>query len=297
MQVVDPHMHLWNLQSHRYPWLAAPRRWFIGPYESIAHTHELADFLRDAEGIEVLKLVHIDAGHDPSDPVAETRWLQEITARPESRGMPQAIVATADLSAADAEAVLEAHAQFPNLRGIRQILNVHPDPFYDFIGRDLMAAPAWQRGFGLLRRFGLSFDLQLYPRQMPQAAALARAHPDTPIILNHAGMFVDRDSVRGWLDWRDGMRALAACANVSVKISGLGMLDHRWTVESIRPYVLETIAQFDVARCMFASNFPVDRLYGSYAALWNGFAAVVAGASADEHAALFRGNAERIYRI
>jgi len=110
-------------------------------------------------------------------------------------------------------------------------------------------------------------------------------------------MFADRDSVAGWLEWRDGMRGLAACANVNVKISGLGMFDHVWTAESIRPYVLETIATFGVERCMFASNFPVDRLHGSYRAIWEAFARITAGTSAAEQAALFRENARRIYRL
>ena len=93
------------------------------------------------------------------------------------------------------------------------------------------------------------------------------------------------------------MRELVACPNVAVKISGLGMLDHRWTVESLRPLVLETIDAFGTERSMFASNFPVDRLYRDYATLWRAFEAIVHGASEAEKAALFRGNAERIYRL
>jgi predicted TIM-barrel fold metal-dependent hydrolase len=93
------------------------------------------------------------------------------------------------------------------------------------------------------------------------------------------------------------MRELAACPNVAVKISGLGMLDHLWTVESLRPLVLETIDAFGTERSMFASNFPVDRLYRDYATLWRAFEAIVYGASEAEKAALFRGNAERIYRL
>ena len=110
-------------------------------------------------------------------------------------------------------------------------------------------------------------------------------------------MFVDRGSVAGWREWRDGLRALAAASNVAIKLSGMGMVDHRWTVESLRPYALEAIDAFGAERAMFASNFPVDRLYGSYAALWRAFEAIVADMSAAERDALFRRNAERIYRI
>lgn len=297
MQVVDPHIHLWDLEANRYPWLERPAEIFTGDYSSIARTHRLEHFLADATPVEVLKVVHIDAGHDAADPVRETRWLQGVADEPGSRGMPNAIVASIDLSRQDAKATLEAHAAAPNLRGVRQILNVHPDPRFDYVGRHYMAEEAWAGNFGLLAKHELSFDLQVYPSQMRTAAALASAHPGIPIILNHAGMFADRNAVGGWREWRDGLRALAAQSNVSVKISGLGMLDHRWTVESLRPYVLDAIDAFGINRAMFASNFPVDRLYSSYEALWSAFAAIVSDMGEHEKAAMFRGNAERIYRI
>jgi predicted TIM-barrel fold metal-dependent hydrolase len=296
MQVVDPHIHLWDLKTHHYPWLANPQTSFVGDARELKHDYLLGDLLRDAQGVEVLKLVHVDANHDPADPVEETRWLQGI-AEGVGRGMPNGIVAGADLSADNAEAVLEAHAAFANTRGIRQILNVHANPLYDYVGRHYMHDTTWRRNFALLKRHAMSFDLQLYPSQMSDAAALAREHHVTQFIVNHAGMFVDRSSVQGYRAWRDGMRALAACENVAVKISGLAMFDHAWTVESFRPYVLETIDTFGCERAMFASNFPVDRLFGSYGALWNAYASIVDGASDSEKDALFRRNAERIYRI
>lgn len=297
MQVVDPHIHLWDLEINVYPWLANPGEIFTGDYRSIAKTHLLADFDADAGAIEATKLVHIDAGHDPADPVRETRWLQGVADDPASGGRPNAIVGSADFSKDDVEHTLAAHAESPNFRGIRQILNVHSNKRLDFVGRHFMAEPAWRQRFRLLAKYGLSFDLQLYPHQMRDAAKLAPENPEVPIILNHAGMFADRNSVEGWRMWRDGLRALAAQPNVSAKISGLGMLDHQWTTESIRPYVLETIDAFGTDRAMFASNFPVDRLYSSYEKLWNAYASIVADMTLAEQAALFRHNAERIYRI
>jgi predicted TIM-barrel fold metal-dependent hydrolase len=297
MQVVDSHIHLWDLKTHRYPWLENPGVSFVGDARELKHDYLLNDLLDEAGDIEVLKLVHVEANHDPADPVEETRWLQSIAERDESRGMPNAIVAAVDLSAPKAPALLEAHAAFASTRGIRQILNVHDKPLYDYVGRHFMREPVWREHFGLLRRHDLSFDLQLYPSQMEEAAALAHAHADTQFIVNHAGMFVDRSSVAGYRAWRDGLRLLASCPNVAVKISGLAMFDHAWTVESLRPYVLETIDAFGAQRAMFASNFPVDRLFGSYAALWHAYAAIVDGASDSEKDALFRRNAERLYRI
>jgi predicted TIM-barrel fold metal-dependent hydrolase len=297
MQVVDSHIHLWDLKTHRYPWLENPGVSFVGDARDLKHDYLLDDLLGEAGDIDVLKLVHVEANHDPADPVEETRWLQSMADRDASRGMPNAIVAAVDLSAQNAPALLEAHGSFANTRGIRQILNVHDNKLFDYVGRHYMREPQWREHFALLRRYDLSFDLQLYPSQMEEAAALARAHADTVLIVNHAGMFVDRNSVAGYRAWRDGMRLLAACPNIAVKISGLAMFDHHWTVESLRPYVLETIDTFGVERAMFASNFPVDRLFGSYANVWCAYAAIVGDASEAEKDALFRRNAERYYRI
>ncbi|WP_250514957.1 amidohydrolase family protein [Caballeronia sp. INDeC2] len=294
MQVVDPHIHLWDLKTHHYPWLANPRTSFVGDARDLQHDYLLSDLLRDAQDIDVLKLVHVDANHDPADPVEETRWLQSIA---DKEGMPNGIVAGADLSANNAQQVLEAHAAFANTRGIRQILNVHENKLYDYVGRQYMREPQWRKHFALLKRFDMSFDLQLYPSQMEEAAQLAREHADTQFIVNHAGMFVDRNSTHGYRAWREGMRMLAACPNVAVKLSGFAMFDHDWTIESLRPYVHETIDTFGSDRAMFASNFPVDRLFGTYTALWNAYAQIVGDASDSEKHALFVSNAERIYRI
>lgn len=297
LQVVDPHVHFWDLDTHCYPWLANPGISFVGDARALRFNYLPADLLREAGDIDVLKVVHVEANYDPADPVEETRWLQGLADAGGARAFPDAIVAAADLSAANAPAVLEAHAAFSRTRGIRQILNVHANPLYNYVDRHYMRDATWRRHFGLLAHYRLSFDLQLYPSQMEEAAALARAHPDVSLIVNHAGMFVDRNSVQGYRAWRDGLHVLAACPNVTVKISGLAMFDHDWSVESLRPYVLEAIDAFGPARAMFASNFPVDRLFGTYEGLWHAYAQIVSGASEDERAALFRGNAERIYRI
>ncbi|MEA3123670.1 MAG: hypothetical protein QOD67_689 [Caballeronia sp.] len=296
MQVVDPHIHLWDLKTHHYPWLANPGKSFVGDARELKHDYLIGDLLRDAAPVQVLKLVHVDANHDPTDPVEETRWLQHV-ADNEGRGLPNAIVARADLSADNVQEVLEGHAAFANTRGIRQILNVHANPLYDYVGRHYMREPAWRKNFALLKRYSLSFDLQLYPSQMKEAAELAQEHAGTQFIVNHAGMFVDRSSVEGFRAWREGLRALAACPNVAVKISGLAMFDHQWSVESFRPYVLETIDAFGCERAMFASNFPVDRLFATYEGLWNAYASIVKDLRDTEKEALFKSNAERIYRI
>ncbi|GLQ54277.1 amidohydrolase family protein [Devosia nitrariae] len=292
LTVVDPHIHLWDLSTRLYPGLETPSTGLIGDNTAIARSYLLDDLIADAGEVEILKAVHVEAF--PTDPVAETRHLQAMA---DTRSQVKlAIVANADLSAADAEAMLAAHAAYPAVRGIRQVINLHTDPLFTYVTKDYLADPAWQKGFKLLDRFGMSFDLQLYPHQMQAAARLAADNPATQIILNHAGMFVDR-TLAGWRQWRVGLRLLAEQPNVCVKISGLGMFDHDWTLESIRPYVLETLDVFGAERAMFASNFPVDKLFSSYGDLWRAFAAIVADLSGDEQAALMRGTAERVYRL
>ena len=294
--VVDPHFHMWNLEEHSYPWLTqkpAPIQ-VAGPVEAIAHNYLIEDYLADAQPQGVVKAVHIDAGWDYADPVGETAWIQSVADR---TGFPNGIVVRAELDKPDVEKVLEAHTAYPSVRGVRHILNWHPDPTKTYIQRnDLLTDAAWLRGYALLVKYGLSFDLQIYPAQMADAARLAGGFPDIPLILNHAGMPVDKDA-EGLAQWRQGMRLLAEQPNVTVKISGLGMLDWHWTEASIRPFVLESIDIFGTERSMFASNFPVDRLYSSYATLYDAFRSIVSDFSEPDQRKLFHDNAMRVYRI
>ncbi len=296
LTMVDAHMHLWDLKRIRYPWLTPPLPAGItGDVSPIARDYLLDDYLGDAAGggAHVRKIVHIEAGADPADALAETRWLQSLA---DARGYPQAIVAHAELQRSGAAELLERHAAHRNVRGIRQILNWHPDPAKTYTPRDLLADEAWWAGFARLKRHGLSFDLQIYPGQMPAAARLASRHPDTPLILNHTGMPVEKDAA-GIDAWRSGMRVLAAQPNVAVKISGLAMLDWHWSDASLRPFVLETLELFGAQRTMIASNFPVDRLFGTFGQFCAAYTRILAGASAAERANLYSGTAERIYRI
>lgn len=292
LRVVDPHIHLWDLSTGLYPGLEKPSTGFIGSNAPIARSYLLDEFLAEGgSAVEVVGAVHVEAF--PTDPVAETAHLQSIA---DNSPIPIAIVANADLTAPQAQMILEAQATHRGFRGIRQVLNRHADPLYNYVGRDFLQDPAFEAGFKLLKRHGASFDLQLYPSQAADAAALAGRHADTQIVLDHAGMWVDR-TLSGWRAWRDGLRRLAAHDNISVKLSGLGMFDHQWTVESIRPLVLETLDAFGIERAMFASNFPVDKLFSDYPTLWRAYAAIVGSFSETEQAALFCGNAERIYRL
>jgi predicted TIM-barrel fold metal-dependent hydrolase len=295
MKVVDPHVHFWDAGQLRYPWLEKPGVAYSGDNRLLPRRHAVEEFLGSATGIDVLMSVHVEA--NPGDSLAEVQWLQKLADEPVNCGHPHGIVAYADLSRSDAPSLLERLAACRNVRGIRQILNVHADPRYDYVRRHYLEEAQWSQHLRELARYGWSFDLQIYPHQVPAALKVIRRSEDIQFILNHTGMFVDRDRVDGWREWRAALRELAACGNTAVKISGLAMFDHDWSVESFRPYVLEAIDAFGAARCMFASNFPIDGLHGSYAALWSAYAHIVSGASADERAQLFVENAIRYYRL
>jgi predicted TIM-barrel fold metal-dependent hydrolase len=137
----------------------------------------IGDFRRDIDGVAVVASVHIQAEHDPRDPVRETRWLQSIADdRDKSAGLPHGIVAYADLSAPDVEPTLQARRGFATTRGIRQSLNgILNDPGAN---KDLLRDPIWRSNLALVGRLGFSFDLQLYPQQVALALPLLRANPD-----------------------------------------------------------------------------------------------------------------------
>ncbi len=294
--IVDPHMHLWDLDRHYYAWLqdtplpSNP----AGDMSGIAYkSYGLDDYLADAKGWNVVQAVHVECGLPPKDQLSETDWLQSIA---DQRGVIGGIVAGANLDDPDVEAMLAAHASRKAVRGIRQIVNWHEDPTKTYGPSNKLQDPQWREGFALLAKYGLSFDLQLYASQMATAAALADAHPDIPLILNHAGMPTDRDEA-GLASWREGLAELAKRPNVACKISGLAMVDRSWTTASLKPFVLQVIETFGVERCMFASNFPVERAHGSFGGFYAAYDAITASFSHDEREALFAGTARRVYRL
>ena len=292
---VDAHVHLWDLERLRYPWLTPPYAddGPNGSVEAIARTYLPADYRAEMARWNVVGAVHVDAGAHPGDALAETEWLSGLA---EAEGLPSGIAAFAALDDPDLDARLAAHARHARVRGIRHIVNWHPDPQRSYTPRDVTRDDAWRRGFALLAKHGLSFDLQCYPGQMPALAELFARHTDIPVIVNHAGMAVlsDRD---GMAEWRQGLAALAALPQVSVKLSGFGFARRDWTPGFVRDTVRTVINLFGTGRAMFASDLPTDRLFGSIDAQMAACHAAVADFGEQDRLALFAGNANRIYRL
>lgn len=303
MPAVDAHHHLWDLRANSYPWLtpgAGPLP-FAG-FEALCRDYLVADYRADSARQAIVKSVHVQAEHDESDPVRETTWLQSVADAPDSGGFPHAIVAFADLSEPGVERILEGHAAHRNARGIRQMMNFDPRAGSERAAsplekrKNLFEDPVFRSQLSLLRRYALSFDLQIFPAQAADAAKLVAAHADLQFVLNHTLMPMDR-SEAGLALWRAGLTSLSRLANVVLKISGLGMSATGWNTEESRRLVREALEIFGPARCLFGSNFPVDRLMIDYDTPWQVFREAIAGFSPDEQRALLCGNAERVYRI
>jgi predicted TIM-barrel fold metal-dependent hydrolase len=288
---IDAHVHLWDLARVRYAWLSPPfsDEGPNGNVAPIASTYLLDDYLHEAADWNVVGMVHVEAGADPAQALAETDWLQAIA---DERGMPNGIVAFAALDDPDVEMLLAAHAARGNVRGVRHIVNWHADPRRTYTARDVTRDEAWQRGFALLAQYGLSFDLQAYPGQFPALASLIERHPETRVIVNHAGMGVDGDD-----DWRAGMQALAVLPNVAIKLSGMGFVRRPLEPTAIRDRVRAAIELFGTDGAMFASNFPTDRLFASFDRTMELLAEAVSDLTEGERRALFAGNANRIYQL
>jgi predicted TIM-barrel fold metal-dependent hydrolase len=306
LPICDPHHHLWDRPNNRYlaVELLADTR---GAGHNIVQTVFLeCGSMYRSEGSEALR------------PVGETVFVEEIAEQlvREGQGMLNGIVGFANLTlGAAVDETLEAHlAASPNrFRGIR-----HSTPWdVDTTNRPprLLMDAAFREGFSRLQNYNLSFDAWLYHPQMVELADLARAFPQTTIILDHIGGLRGTGSYAGkraemMAEWKAGIDAAAACPNIVCKVGGIGMTHYGFgwserptppgSVEiaaAMKPYYLYCIEKFGVYRCMFESNFPVDNASYSYGVLWNAYKRLTADFSANERAALFHDTAVRVYRL
>ncbi len=290
---IDAHHHVWELA--RIPWLRGPMQPRIfGDYAGLRRDYGVEEFKRDIAPFGITASVYIQLNVAPGDEVDETAWVQQ---QADVHGRPDGIVAFADLAAPDVGAVLDRHLRFANMRGIRQQIHWHENPQYRFAPRpDVMNDAAWRRGLAELESRGLSFDLQVFPGQMADAARLAQDFPGVRFVLLHAGMLEDR-SPAGWAAWRSGMRALAACPNVWVKLSGLGTFVRTCSVDLWRPVVAETLDIFGPARCMYGSNYPIESLWTSYRQLFETMQECLVGLADTDRRRVLHGTAADFYRL
>ena len=287
LEFVDAHVHFYDMHhpelfyGHWQPDADPP---VIGKQmRKLGERNFLAeDFIEITRASNVTKAVHVQAAIGSKNPVKETEWLEEAAER---TGFPHAIVAHADLRAPEVEAVLERHCELPRMRGVR-----------DFSYGDFLVSEDFHKGYALLEKYNLHASIAAQWQDMEKLIALANKFPNTIIVIDHAGNPAERNE-NYFEQWKRGMATAATAENIVCKISGLGMGDHNWTVESIRPYVLSCIEAFGVPRSIFATNWPVDSLFSSYDTLIDAYTEIVSDFSDDEKMDLFARNTEALYRI
>ena len=286
-EFVDAHVHFYDMghpelfyahwqPDEDHPVLGAQTR-------KLAARNWLAeDFIAVSRDSKVTKAVHVQAAIGSPDPVKETEWLQEAADR---TGFPHAIVAYADLRDPGIEAVLQRHCEFPNMKGVR-----------DFSYGDYLVEPDFHRGYALMEKYDLVASIAAQWPDMEKLRDLAARFPNTVIVIDHAGGPMER-TPEYFNHWKQGMQTAAQAENIICKISGLGMGDHNWTVDSIRPYVLHCIETFGVERSLFATNWPVDSLWSDYDTIVNAYDEITRDFTEDERSAMFSFNTERLYGI
>jgi predicted TIM-barrel fold metal-dependent hydrolase len=290
---IDAHHHIWRLQD--LTWLSGPQvPRIFGSYDPIRRDYPMEEFRADIAGSDVVKSVYVQTNWPAGQNYDEATWVQSVA---DATGWPHANVAHADLADEDVGALIKRLADLPLTRGIRQQLHWHENPQYRFAPRpDVMNYGAWRRGLSHLAKYNLVFEIQLFASQMHDGAVLARAFPDTVFVLEHAGMHEDM-SEAGWKLWRNGMKGLAAEPNMHVKLSGLGTFVHACRSDVMDSVIRETVDIFGAGRCLYGSNFPIEKLWTDYATLYQTFRSAIAHLTESEQTAILHDNASRLYRI
>lgn len=297
LPIIDAHQHYFDVENHYYPWLNdRPLRPFrYGDYSSICRNFLPVDYHRLTGTHQIVQTVVIEGEWDPTTPFEEVKFVESLAHTETTLG---AMVAQAWLDRADAFDLLRLYSNHPMVRGIRHKPTVTRREAWreHFAAPGSMRDPRWREGYAQLADNGLHFELQAPWWHLPEAAELARDFPDVTIVLNHTALPADR-SEEGLAGWRANLALLAREPNVMLKISGLCIPGQAWPIKANRVVVNDAISIFDVSRCAFASNYPVDGVVNSLSEVFDGFKTIVRQRSLADRLALFHDNARRIYRL
>jgi predicted TIM-barrel fold metal-dependent hydrolase len=291
--VIDTHHHIWMRKD--VAWLRDPPiRRAIGDFFGLRRDIPVEEWIHDVVPQGIVKSVHVTANWGPARALDETRWLQATS---DQHGFPHGIVCQADLADPDVEGQIKAQKQFPNLRGVRHQLHWDSAPLRQNVSRpDLCNTPEFRRGFALLEKHDLHFELQVFAAQAPYAIELIRAFPGTRFILLHSGMLTERTPA-AIEQWRGALTQIADFPNVHVKISGLNMFNPDWTLKHMRQSIRDSIQIFGIERTIYGSNFPLEKLHASYATLNEAYRTVLSEYPESDQRRVLHDNAVAFYRL
>lgn len=291
--MIDAHHHIWEQRD--LPWLLGPEQPRIfGSYGAIRRDYLMDEYLNDVRSSGISKSVYVQANWAPANALGEVAWVENAF---DKVGWKGAIVAFADFSVTDVRPQLDALSQYKSIRGIRQQYHWHDNPAYRFapdakqlISNNVMA------NLRHLSDYNWAFDLQIFEPQMDDASKLIQHCPKVNFILQHSGMLEDQSSV-GIAKWEQGLRRLASNPNAFNKLSGLGTFIHRNDPYFISKTVHKMVEIFGAERCMFGSNFPIEKIWTTYGQLFDAYKAAASNLTSEQQNAIFSDTASRIYRL
>lgn len=293
MTIIDAHHHIWRRSD--LPWLLGPTQPRIfGAYDAIKRDYLIDEFRADIAGSGVTKSVYVQANWAANWFAEEAAWVARVHAE---TGWPHAISAFCDMTQPDARRDLDKLAEEPLVRGIRHQMHHHHNPLYRFapdaetVGSDAVIA-----NVARLADYGFIFELQIFAGQVDAALRLVEAAPDVTFVLQHAMMPEDL-SEAGLATWRAAMERIAAQPNVMCKLSGLGTFLHENDPAHIASVVDVSLDLFGADRCLYGSNFPIEKLWTGYGALIDAMKKALAGRTGEERRAVFHDVAARVYRL
>ena len=292
--IIDAHHHFWDLSLKKNPWLNPDKQipFRYGDYKSICKNFLISDYFEVSKNHNIVKTIHMETEWDPSDPIGETKWIQKLY---EMTGFPNALVAQAWFDRDDIEKVLKNQSKFDLTRSIRHKPKSTKNPKIKLDNiKGSLNDPIFRKGYSLLKKHKLHFDLQTPWWHLNDATKLAKDFPDTIIILNHTGLPSDR-TIDGLNQWRMNLEEFSDQPNTAIKISGICVPNKKWSVKLNKEIVLNTIEIFGYERCMFASNFPVDSIWASFDQIFDGFKKITSQMSTHEVKCLFHDNAVKYY--
>lgn len=293
MTIIDAHHHIWRRAD--LPWLLGPTQPRIfGPYDAIKRDYRIDEFQKDIEGTGVTKSVYVQANWSPNWFADEAAWVARVH---RETGWPHAISAFCNMLQADARRDLDKLADEPLVRGIRHQMHHHHNPLYRFApDAEAVGSDALIQNVARLADYGFLFELQIFAGQIDAALRLVEACPNVSFVLQHAMMLEDLSDA-GRAEWRAAMTRLAAQPNAYCKLSGLGTFIHRNDPAHIARIVTESIGVFGAERCLYGSNFPIEKLWTDYPSLINAMKAAVGELPKKEQRAIFHDTAARLYRV